>query len=366
MIGTLLLVSLPLLGSFLPASAQSTCNATSLCPTESPCCSEFGFCGTGDFCLGGCNPLASATLSSCAPQPICQNANYTFENFDRIAQNTSAYNGNATAFDFILNGGNISNTNQNGGELAMLLTETNNGTRLSSTRYVQYGTISAKLKTGRWAGVVTAFITMSSIKDEIDWEFTDNASPNTTSGQSNYFWQGYVPAKTVGETHGGLTDTYANYHTYTIDWQQEKLEWLIDGKVVRTLNRNDTVDSSGVYHYPSTPAQFELSIWPAGVSSSPPGEVEWSGGDIDWSQPDYTSAGHFYALVSSVQVTCATNAPAGMDAYTYGANSSAFTPSINLSNATTVIGAAPSSMATPGARMLVATASLVAGVMLFV
>lgn len=26
------------------------------------------------------------------------------------------------------------------------------------------------VKTGRWAGVVTAFITMSNIKDEIDWE----------------------------------------------------------------------------------------------------------------------------------------------------------------------------------------------------
>jgi hypothetical protein len=26
------------------------------------------------------------------------------------------------------------------------------------------------VKTGRWGGVVTAFITMSDIKDEIDWE----------------------------------------------------------------------------------------------------------------------------------------------------------------------------------------------------
>jgi Glycosyl hydrolases family 16 len=29
-----------------------------------------------------------------------------------------------------------------------------------------------EVKTGRWAGVVTAFITMSDAKDEIDWEFT--------------------------------------------------------------------------------------------------------------------------------------------------------------------------------------------------
>ena len=45
------------------------------------------------------------------------------------------------------------------------------------------------VKTGRWGGVVTAFITMSDIKDEIDWEFPGN---QTTEGQSNYFWQGFV------------------------------------------------------------------------------------------------------------------------------------------------------------------------------
>ena len=45
------------------------------------------------------------------------------------------------------------------------------------------------VKTGRWAGVVTAFITMSDIKDEIDWEFPGK---ETTQGQSNYFWQGVI------------------------------------------------------------------------------------------------------------------------------------------------------------------------------
>ena len=35
------------------------------------------------------------------------------------------------------------NTNANGGELVMMLTQDNGGTRLSSTRYVYYGTITA-------------------------------------------------------------------------------------------------------------------------------------------------------------------------------------------------------------------------------
>jgi hypothetical protein len=47
------------------------------------------------------------------------------------------------------------------------------------------------VKTGRWGGVVTAFITMSDIKDEIDWEFP---GATTTQGQSNFFWQGVIRA----------------------------------------------------------------------------------------------------------------------------------------------------------------------------
>jgi beta-glucanase (GH16 family) len=47
----------------------------------------------------------------------------------------------------------------------------------------------SSVKTGRWGGVVTAFITMSNIKDEIDWEFP---GANTTNGQTNFFWQGNI------------------------------------------------------------------------------------------------------------------------------------------------------------------------------
>ena len=46
--------------------------------------------------------------------------------------------------DWVLDKGNIVNTNSSGGELEMILTESNGGTRLSSTRYVHYGTITAR------------------------------------------------------------------------------------------------------------------------------------------------------------------------------------------------------------------------------
>lgn len=43
-----------------------------------------------------------------------------------------------------------------------------------------------------------------------------------------------------------------------IDWQPEVLTWLIDGSIVRTLNRSDTINSNGVALYPSTPARIQI------------------------------------------------------------------------------------------------------------
>lgn len=50
------------------------------------------------------------------------------------------------------------------GELSLVLTQTGGGTKLSSTRAILYGSITASIKTVGAPGVVTAFITMSGVK----------------------------------------------------------------------------------------------------------------------------------------------------------------------------------------------------------
>lgn len=319
----------------------ASCNATMPCPAFAPCCSEFGFCGSDNFCLGGCNPFASNSINSCRPNPICEDATYAFQDNSRILSNATFFDGNATAYDFVVDKGNIMNTNSSGGELAMLLTQDNGGTRLSSTRYIYYGTITATLKTGRWGGVVTAFITMSDVKDEIDWEFPGNT---TTQAQSNYFWQGVIPATSNGETHKGLSDTFSNYHDYTIDWQSDALTFLIDGKVLRTVKKSDTIDpQTGVANYPATPSRIQLSLWPAGIEGTAPGTVDWAGGMINWNDPDYKAAGHFYAVVKSISVKCmdVQKSNTNTTSYVYTNSSDHSSPQISLSNRSTLLNAAP-------------------------
>ena len=66
------------------------------------------------------------------------------------------------------------------------------GTLLASSHYVWYGKICAKMTTSQGQGVVTAFIMMSDVKDEIDFEFI---GVDIENAQSNYYSQGVTVCK---------------------------------------------------------------------------------------------------------------------------------------------------------------------------
>lgn len=358
--------------SLVPIVSAQQCTSNSTCGSSAPCCSEYGFCGTGPgYCNGGCTPQASYSWDSCEPMPICKNATYTFSDpsNSRII-NYTQFDGNASAYDFTIDNGQIYNLNDSAGELALLLTETNGGTRLSTTRYMWYGSVTAKLKATKWAGVVTAFITMSDVRDEIDWEWP---GANTTAAQSNFFWLGKVNyPPTNGQVDAVPNDAYSNYNEYTIDWQEDQLTWSVDGNVVRTLKKSDTV-VSGVDNYPTTPARIQISVWPAGINTSAQGTIDWAGGLINWNDPDYAAAGgHFAAVFESITVSCATSSntslPSNARSYQYSGMGSNGVPVAYISNATTNINGATSRVAISKASLWssgVAAFGIAAGMVLF-
>ncbi|EKG13172.1 Glycoside hydrolase family 16 [Macrophomina phaseolina MS6] len=174
------------------------------------------------------------------------------------------------------------------------------GTLLASSHYVWYGKITAKMTTSQGKGVVTAFIMMSDVKDEIDFEFI---GVDINHAQSNFYSQG------VTNYNNGMnltvdSDTVNNEHEYVIDWQPDTLTWSIDGNVMRTLNRKDTWNStSGRFDYPQTPSRVMLSLWPAGLPSNAEGTINWAGGLVDWNS-QYMQNGYYYAHFSSIEVEC--------------------------------------------------------------
>ncbi|KAL4925594.1 putative cell wall glucanase (Utr2) [Aspergillus undulatus] len=273
------------------------CSLDKQCPEEYPCCSVYGQCGTGAYCLGGCDPLMSYSLDSCAPMPVCQSKTYKWENLDNAATNAK-YLGNASAADWVYSG----EPKLEDGNLVLTMPKESTGSLFANNHYVWYGKIGAKVKSSRGAGVVTAFILLSDTKDEIDYEWVGS---DLTEVQTNWYFQGILNYGNGDNYKVDGHNTYEDWHHYEIDWTPEKLEWLIDGKVVRTLTKEETFnETSNRYEYPQTPSRMQMSLWPAGQASNAQGTIEWAGGEIDWNSEDIKNQGYYSASFGEISVEC--------------------------------------------------------------
>jgi len=125
------------------------------------------------------------------------------------------------------------------------------------------------------------------------------------TAQTNLYWQA-LPYYGNSANITNITDTFDDWHTYSVNWQPDQITWAVDGVVGRTKTRASTWNStSGLYNYPQTPSRVQLSIWPGGASDQAPGTIAWAGGAINWSSQDIQSNGYYYMQVQSVSVTCA-------------------------------------------------------------
>ncbi|KAJ5514446.1 Glycoside hydrolase family 16 CRH1 predicted [Penicillium fimorum] len=318
----------------LTALAAQTCNSSKQCKDEKyPCCSQYGECGTGAYCLGGCDPLASFSLDSCAPMPVCVSKTYTWDNLDNSVTQDK-YLGNATAADWTYSGKEVKTED---GNLIMTMPAKSVGTLFANNHYIWYGKVSGKFKSSRGKGVVTAFILLSDVKDEIDYEWV---GADLTAVQTNYYWQGVLDWHNSGNISVEGEDTFNDWHTYEIDWTPEKVDWIVDGTVARTLKKADTYnETSKQYAFPQTPARLQMSLWPAGQSSNAQGTIDWAGGEIDWNSEDIKNVGYDYATVGEVSVKCydpPSDSGKGTKAYVY-TGAAAMEADIAITNNSTVL-----------------------------
>ncbi|PYH97893.1 hypothetical protein BO71DRAFT_95550, partial [Aspergillus ellipticus CBS 707.79] len=101
------------------------------------------------------------------------------------------------------------------------------------------------------------------------------------------------------------SDTFSDWHTYTIDWKPDVLEWYVDDVLLRTLTKNSTYNATADrYQYPQTPSRLEMSIWPGGSEAEGEGTIEWAGGLVDWDSTDIKEYGYFYAQYQNITVEC--------------------------------------------------------------
>ncbi|KAI5813631.1 cell wall glucanase [Pyronema omphalodes] len=307
---SLSLITTSLLSFVTAEPARCGADARLSCSTAlNPCCSQYGFCGAGGYCLGGCDPRFSQKPAACMPAPVCRSGSWKFTNQlgPRIASGAT-YLGDSSRFDWTVGYGGEFAFQDDYALLKMDPQTSRYGTVLSSTNYVWYGNVKATLKTARGAGVVTAFILMSDVKDEVDFEWLGYDLGRT---ETNFYWQGEKKYDKLQADEGSF-NTFTDWHTYEIDWTPSQITWKIDNRPFRTLQKSDTFDATtGVYKYPQTPSLVQFSIWAGGGDTASKGTAAWAGGRIDWvNHPDIKNPGYYYAKIKQVDITCY-DAPAG-------------------------------------------------------
>ncbi|KAF9123805.1 hypothetical protein BGW39_008679, partial [Mortierella sp. 14UC] len=111
------------------------------------------------------------------------------------------------------------------------------------------------------------------------------------------------------ESHKLKKSTTENDLVYKIEWTPEKIEWSVDGKVLRTLRPKDlakfkkTLPSGQKQQLeiPSQPMQIQLTIWDAGHDK---GTTAWAGGVTDYGENDERE---YVARVDWIEVACYDN-----------------------------------------------------------
>ncbi|KAK1637038.1 concanavalin A-like lectin/glucanase domain-containing protein [Colletotrichum phormii] len=170
---------------------------------------------------------------------------------------------------------------EDGGALFAINKETDAPT-MASKKYIFFGKIDVVLKASLGQGVVTSVVLQSDDLDEIDWEWVGGDNEQV---QTNYFGKGDTSTYDRGAYHA-VSNPLNDYHTYTIDWTQDSVKWIIDGALVRELKY---ADAKGGAMFPQTPMEVKIGTWVAGRKDAPKGTVEWAGGYTDFTKGPYSA-----------------------------------------------------------------------------
>ena len=197
--------------------------------------------------------------------------------------------------------------------MVLTLSEKGDSVNIQSQFYIFWGSYEVIMKASPGAGLISTSVLLSDDLDEIDWEIIGS---NQSSVETNYYGKGDQEQENA-KYYPSEKPPQDDFHNYTVNWSQEKVDWLYDGAVVRSMPYAQALDNGNMF--PQTPMHVNLGIWSAGDSDRP-GTVSWAGGKTDWSKAPFTMT------VKSIRVVDGTN---NATSYSYGDKSGSF-KSINV------------------------------------
>jgi hypothetical protein len=158
---------------------------------------------------------------------------------------------------------------------------------IASSFYLFFGRIEIVMRAAPGQGIISSAILQSEDLDEIDWEFKGG---NTTHVATNYYGKGNDKI-IEGDPPRGMdfpmdSAPQDDFHNYTTDWTKERIQWWLDGKMIRELK---FADAKGGREYPQTPMNIRLGVWAGGdKENNAPDTVTWAGGETNFDNGPYT------------------------------------------------------------------------------
>ncbi|KAI9024686.1 concanavalin A-like lectin/glucanase domain-containing protein [Hyaloraphidium curvatum] len=173
---------------------------------------------------------------------------------------------------------------------------------ISSVRKFAHGRVTARMRIGpnQAPGVVSAFITMSQLGDEIDFEWLAGKEPNQVS--VNWF------SRAIAD-YGRDTKCWINadprytFHDYSIEWTADKITWTVDGAYCKDIRKWDYPrgpEYPSGYLFPEEEPLVQFGIWDGGAGAA--GTRDWAGGYIPWETAEGERG--YEMTVQSVTIQC--------------------------------------------------------------
>lgn len=234
-----------------------------------------------------CNPLQQ----SCEPAPALGGS-----------LTTNFLSGQSNRYEAYLTSDKVTYTDKGA---TFTLAQRGDSPTVESDFFIMFGRIQFTAQSAPGVGIVSSMVLLSEDLDEIDieWVGGDNAQV-----QTNYFSKGDTSVYNRGQYHP-VPNPNGQFNTYAIDWTQDRINWEINGQVVRTLT------NPGTGYYPQSPMQVRFGSWAGGDPSNSQGTIEWAGGPTDYNAGPYI----FY-----VQDLAVTDYSTGTE-YAYGDHSGSWT-----------------------------------------
>lgn len=260
---------------------------------------------------------------SCVANPVCTNVNasvpHSVYNNRDIFVPIESFNGDPSDHLFLFESGYLGQ----GGQGVQFETNKGHASRVSTARYMLYGTVEATLRHDTQKGLISTFGTLSDVGDAIMWQFTGQ---NKSTAAANYYAMNNQTDLTGTTLHLGSNFSAAEFHTYGLVWNEQGIRWTLDGREVHRVTR-----SQAGAQFPRSPSRVLFTTWGA-TPQTPRRLKKWAGGSMSYKSSMYTTQGYFSQELSHLRIECAnlkqsnvtvTGAGSSPQAYVYtGKNSS--------------------------------------------